>query len=74
MPPVTCDRSPLLGGCGGSSSAAGTYVVPGMHFEHCLLSAGRWREPRHLSAKHSSSVISAHSDWCGTGTALCNQD
>lgn len=64
----------MLGGCGGRSSAAGTYVVPGMHFEHCLLSAGRCRDPRHLNAKHSSSVISAHSDWCGTGTALCKTE
>lgn len=45
-----------------------------MHFEHCRLSAGRCRDPRHLNAKQSSSVISAHSDWCGTGTALCKRE
>jgi hypothetical protein len=45
-----------------------------MHFEHCRLSAGRCRDPRHLNAKQSSSVISAHSDWCGTGKALCERD
>ena len=67
----TCERSPLVGGCGGSSRAAGTYVVPGMHFEHCLLSAGRCREPRHRRAKQSSCIISAHRDWCGAGIDLC---
>lgn len=49
----------------GMSSTAGTYVVPGRHFEHCLFSAGRCREPRHRSAKHSSPPISAHRDCCG---------
>jgi hypothetical protein len=71
---ITWEWSPLVGGCGGSSSPAGTYVVPGMHFEHCLLSAGRCREPWHFKVKHSSSIISAHSDWCGAGIALCNRD
>lgn len=47
----------------GSSNAAGTYVVPGLHRVHARFNAGRCREPWHRTAKRNSSAISEHNDW-----------